>query len=130
MQKLDRIILINSAGFDYLEFPVGGHGQVIGVNGHGKSTLLRTVLFFYLGTNEKAPYALHETKSDFVSHYLGEPPSYLIYEVTRGDGQPVFVSAVASDRASNLTCFPCCAPTATSTRSRRATMRCSRCRGR
>ena len=90
MAKLDRIILINSAGFDYLEFPVGGHGQVIGVNGHGKSTLLRTVLFFYLGTNEKAPYALHETKSDFVSHYLGDPPSYLIFEVARGNGQPTY----------------------------------------
>lgn len=94
MSKLDRIILINSAGFDYLEFPVGGHGQVIGVNGHGKSTLLRTILFFYLGTNEKSPYALHETKSDFVSHYLGDPPSYLIYEVARGDGQPAFHIAV------------------------------------
>ena len=94
MQKLDRIILINSAGFDYLEFPVGGHGQVIGVNGHGKSTLLRTILFFYLGTNEKSPYALHETKSDFVSYYLGDPPAYLIYEVTRGDGQPAFHIAV------------------------------------
>jgi hypothetical protein len=94
MQKLERIILINSAGFDYLEFPVGGHGQVIGVNGHGKTTLLRTVLFFYLGTNEKSPYALHETKSDFVSHYLGDPPSYLIYEVSRGDGQPAYHIAV------------------------------------
>jgi Protein of unknown function (DUF3584) len=94
MPKLDRIILINSAGFDYLEFPVGGHGQVIGVNGHGKTTLLRTILFFYLGTNEKSPYALHETKSDFVSHYLGDPPSYLIYEVARGDGQPAYHIAV------------------------------------
>ncbi len=94
MPKLDRIVLINSAGFDYLEFPVGGHGQVIGVNGHGKSTLLRTILFFYLGTNEKAPYALHETKTDFVSHYLGDPPSYLIYEVARGNGQPSYHIAV------------------------------------
>ena len=94
MPKLDRIILINSAGFDYLEFPVGGHGQVIGVNGHGKSTLLRTILFFYLGTDEKAPYALYETKSDFVSHYLGDPPSYLIYEVARGGGQPAYHIAV------------------------------------
>ncbi|MDB6024481.1 MAG: ATP-binding protein, partial [Verrucomicrobiales bacterium] len=94
MPQLDRIILINSAGFDYLEFPVGGHGQVIGVNGHGKSTVLRTILFFYLGSNDKAPYALHETKSDFVSHYLGDPPSYLIYEVKRGNGSPSFHIAV------------------------------------
>jgi hypothetical protein len=88
VRKLERIVLINAAGFDYLEFPVGGHTQVIGVNGHGKSTLLRTVLFFYLGTNEKAPYALHDTKRDFVSHYLGDPPSYLIYEVSRGENEP------------------------------------------
>ncbi len=94
MRKLNRIILINSAGFDYAEFPVGGHSQVIGVNGHGKSTLLRTVLFFYLGTNEKAPYALHETKTDFVSHYLGNPPAYLIYEVSRGPDEPDFHIAV------------------------------------
>jgi hypothetical protein len=94
MPKLDRIFLINAAGFDDLEFPVGGHSQVIGVNGHGKSTLLRTVLFFYLGTNDKAPYALHETKADFVSHYLGDPPSYLIYEVARGNGEPAYHIAV------------------------------------
>jgi hypothetical protein len=90
MPKLDRIVLINAAGFDYLEFPVGGHGQVIGVNGHGKSTLLRTILFFYLGSNEKSSYALRETKKDFVSYYLGDPPSYLIFEVARGNGQPSF----------------------------------------
>jgi Protein of unknown function (DUF3584) len=94
MRRLNRIVLVNSAGFDYVEFPVGGHSQVIGVNGHGKSTLLRTVLFFYLGTNEKAPYALHETKTDFVSHYLGDPPSYLIYEVARGNGEPDYHIAV------------------------------------
>lgn len=90
MAKLDRVILINAAGFDYLEFPVGAHGQVIGINGHGKSTLLRTILFFYLGSNEKSFYALHETKSDFVSYYLGDPPAYLIYEVSRGDNQPAY----------------------------------------
>lgn len=94
MRKLNRIVLINAASFDYVEFPVGGHTQVIGVNGHGKSTLLRTILFFYLGTNEKSPYALHETKADFVSYYLGTPPSYLIYEVSRADGEPGFHLAV------------------------------------
>ena len=94
MPRLERIRLINAAGFDDVEFPVGGHCQVFGVNGHGKSTLLRTLLFFYLGTNDKAPYGLHETKADFVSHYLGVPPSYLIYEVSRGDGQPDFHIAV------------------------------------
>ncbi len=94
MAKLENIYLINAAGFDYLEFPVSGHTQVIGANGHGKSTLLRTILFFYLGSNEKSPYALHETKSDFVSHYLGDPPSYLIYEVGRPNGQPGYHIAV------------------------------------
>ena len=94
MPRLEGVQLINAAGFDEVRFPVGGHSQIIGVNGHGKSTLLRTVLFFYLGTNEKAPYALQDTKSDFVSHYLGDPPGYLIYEVGRGDGKPSYHIAV------------------------------------
>lgn len=94
MPRLERIRLINAAGFDEVDFPVNGHCQVIGVNGHGKSTLLRTVLFFYLGTNEKAPYALHDTKKDFVSHYLGDPPGYLIYEVARDASQPGYHIAV------------------------------------
>jgi hypothetical protein len=95
MPQLERIFLINAAGVDFLEFPVGGHCQVFGVNGHGKSTLLRTVLFFYLGTNDKAPYALHETKADFVSYYLNHAPSYLVYEVGRGDGKPSYHIAVS-----------------------------------
>jgi hypothetical protein len=94
MPKLDRIYLINAAGFDEVELPVGGHCQIFGGNGHGKSTLLRAVLFFYLGTNDKPPYPLDETKKDFVSYYLGDPPSYLIYVVARGEGQPDFHIAV------------------------------------
>ena len=70
MPKLDHIYLINAAGFDEVEFPVGGHCQIFGGNGHGKSTLLRAVLFFYLGTNDKPPYSLDETKKDLISYYL------------------------------------------------------------
>ena len=94
MPKLDRVVLINSAGFDYLDLPVGGHIQVFGVNGHGKSTVLRSVLFFYVANNQKAYFDLPETKSDFVSYYLGEHPSYLIYIVDRGEGQPNYHIAV------------------------------------
>jgi hypothetical protein len=94
MPKLDRIYLINAAGFDEVEFPVGGHCQIFGGNGHGKSTLLRAILFFYLGTNDKSPYSLDETKKDLVSYYLEISPSYLIYEVVRGEGQPSFHIAV------------------------------------
>jgi hypothetical protein len=94
MRKLSRVILINAAEFDYVEFPVGGHGQVIGVNGHGKSTLLRTLIFFYVGNNERAAYGLPETKKDFVTYYLGDSPAYLIYEVERENGAPPYHIAV------------------------------------
>src|SRR4051794_26935705 len=94
MRKLSRVILINAAEFDYVEFPVGGHGQVIGVNGHGKSTLLRTLIFFYVGNNERAAYGLPETKKDFVTYYLGDPPAYLVYEVERENGTPPYHIAV------------------------------------
>jgi len=89
MPGLEYVHLINAAGFGEVKIPVGGHCRLFSPgNGDGKTTLLRAVLFFYLGNNDKASYALDENKKDFVSYYLGIPPSYLIYCVARTKGQP------------------------------------------
>jgi hypothetical protein len=94
MKALIRTVLINAARFDYLEAPCDGHLQVIGTNGHGKTTLLRAILFFYVGRNDDASFAIPSTQDDFVTHYLGEYPSYLVYEVGRAEGEPPFHVAV------------------------------------
>ena len=68
MPRLEHVHLINAAGFGEVKIPVGGHCRLFSPgNGDGKTTLLRAVLFFYLGNNEKASYALDENKKDFVS---------------------------------------------------------------
>jgi hypothetical protein len=95
MNMLKRVILINSGGYSELEVPCDGHVQVVGMNGHGKTTLLRAILFFYVGNNDNASYGIHTTQRDFTSHYLGGSPSYLIYEVERSGGASPFHIAVA-----------------------------------
>lgn len=95
MNTLKRIILINSGGYSELELPCDGHVRIMGMNGHGKTTLLRAILFFYVGNNENASYGIHTTQRNFATHYLGDSPSYLIYEIQRSDGAKPFHVAVA-----------------------------------
>lgn len=93
MNTLKRVILINSGGYSELEVPCDGHVQIVGMNGHGKTTLLRAILFFYIGNNDNTSYGIHTTQRDFAAHYLGDSPSYLIYEVQRsGDARPFHVA--------------------------------------
>lgn len=47
MRYLNKIILINSAHVKYAEINLDGNVHFIGTQGVGKSTLLRTILFFY-----------------------------------------------------------------------------------
>ena len=94
MNTLKRVILINSGGYSEVEVPCDGHVQIVGTNGHGKTTLLRAILFFYVGNNDNASYGIHTTQRDFATHYLGDFPSYLIYEVQRSDGARPFHVAV------------------------------------
>ena len=44
---LNKIILINSDVFDLAEIELDGHTCIIGANNRGKTTLLRTIAFFY-----------------------------------------------------------------------------------
>ena len=94
MNTLKRVILINSGGYSQIEVPCDGHVQIVGTNGEGKTTLLRAILFFYVGNNDNASYGIHTTQKDMASHYLGNPPSYLIYEVQRSGGAIPFHVAV------------------------------------
>lgn len=92
MNTLNRVILINAGGYSELELPCDGHVQIVGSNGHGKTTLLRAVLFFYVGNNDNSSFGIQTTQRDFSTHYLGEAPSYLIYEVKRsGEAAPFHV---------------------------------------
>ena len=47
MRYLNRIIFINSAHITYAEINLDGNVHFIGTQGVGKSTVLRSILFFY-----------------------------------------------------------------------------------
>lgn len=95
MPHLNRVVLFNAARFDHLDVPLDGHLQVVGSNGHGKSTLLRAVLFFYVGEREDSYFGLKPSQDGFMTYYLGRNPSWLVYGIERGEGQPGFHIAVS-----------------------------------
>lgn len=79
---LDKIVLINSAVFDLAEIKLDGHTCVIGANNRGKTTLLRTIAFFYNPSNRKSELGIKSVEDDFAKFYFKDNvPSYLIYEV-------------------------------------------------
>ena len=90
---LNKIILINSAVFDLAEIELDGHTCIIGANNRGKTTLLRTIAFFYNPSNRKSELGIKSVEQDFAKFYFNDhAPSYLIYEVAtnRGNFQVVF----------------------------------------
>lgn len=84
---LSKIVVINSAVFDLAEIDMDGHTCIIGANNRGKTTLLRTIAFFYNPSNRKSELGIKSVESDFSKFYFHDNyPSYLIYEVSTNRG--------------------------------------------
>ena len=90
MRYLNKIIFINSAQIKYAEINLGGNIHFIGTQGVGKSTLLRTILFFYNADTQGL--GIPKQKSSYVDYYFNNSNSYIIYEVVREDGKFCIVS--------------------------------------
>ena len=82
MRYLSKVILINSAGgaVPYAEVNLNGNVHLTGTQGVGKSTLLRTVLFFYNADSRKL--GISTSKKRYAAYYFPHHNSYIIYEVT------------------------------------------------
>lgn len=97
MKYLSRIIFINSANIRSTAVMLDGNVHFTGTQGVGKSTLLRAILFFY--NADKSHLGIRrQGQRDFDQFYLPRPTSYIIYEVTRGEGQPPFSVIVFKHR--------------------------------
>lgn len=85
MRCLNKIVFINSANIPYAEIRLDGNVHFIGTQGVGKSTVLRAILFFYVG--DKLKLGIPKEKKGFDEFYLPHSNSYIIYELTheRGD---------------------------------------------
>lgn len=79
MNRLRRMVLVNSANVAYREVELDGHIHFIGTQGTGKSTLLRAILFFYNADSRKL--GISAEKKSFADYYFPYADSYIFYEV-------------------------------------------------
>jgi len=86
MKYLNKIIFINSAdkSLKYAEVNLDGNVHFIGTQGVGKSTLLRSILFFYNADKQKL--GIPREKKTFDEYYFPFQNSYIVYEVKTETG--------------------------------------------
>lgn len=87
MRYLNKIIFINSAHVPYAEIKLDGNVHFIGTQGVGKSTLLRSILFFYNVDKSKLGIKTQAGQKSYDEFYLPHKNSYIIYEVCRETGK-------------------------------------------
>lgn len=87
MRYLNKIIFINSAHVPYAEIKLDGNVHFIGTQGVGKSTLLRSILFFYNVDKSKLGIKTQSGQKGYDEFYLPHQNSYIIYEVCRETGK-------------------------------------------
>lgn len=83
MRYLNKVVFINSAAIKYAEILLDGNVHLIGTQGVGKSTILRSVLFFYNADSLKLGIA--KEKKNYQEYYLPYTDSYIVYEVKSED---------------------------------------------
>lgn len=98
MRCLNRIIFINSAHVPYAEIKLDGNVHFIGTQGVGKSTLLRSILFFYNVDKSKLGIRTQDKQKSYDEFYLPYPNSYIIYEVCRENGNFFVMTFISRGR--------------------------------
>ncbi|HDZ39814.1 MAG TPA: hypothetical protein ENH62_16335, partial [Marinobacter sp.] len=106
-----RLILVDSAGFCYVEIPVGNHSLILGPGNLGKSSLLNSLRLFLLPENNfknsRKKFAFRNasagsfyTNEESYQHYFPDRFSFLIMEAENPAG--VHCQILYRDNASQL----------------------------
>lgn len=74
---LKRMILINSANFQFADIDLSKEVFFVGDNASGKTTTTRAIHFLYNGNGDKL--GIPRSKSSFAKHYFSHDDSYIIY---------------------------------------------------
>lgn len=78
MDGLINTTLIKSAKFDFASANIEGNSLFIGANGAGKTTFLRAILFFYIGSSEGL--GINKAKKiSFADYYFPFENSYIVF---------------------------------------------------
>lgn len=100
MRNLNRIVFINSANIPYADdIYLDGNVHFIGTQGVGKSTVLRSILFFYNADTQKLGIPVE--KQSYAEYYFPYSNSYIIYEVATENG----AFCILSYKAMNRICY-------------------------
>ncbi len=89
MNALTTVALIKSAKFEYSEIEIDGNTLLVGSNGAGKTTILRSILYFYTA-NSRALGINSSKKQNFVDFYFPYTNSYIAY-LFKKDGKYILV---------------------------------------
>jgi len=106
-----RLVLVDSAGFCYVEIPVGNHGLILGPGNLGKSSLLNSLRLFLLPENNfrnsRKKFAFRNasagsfyTNEESYQHYFPSQFSFLIMEAENPAG--VHCQILYRDNSSQL----------------------------
>jgi hypothetical protein len=106
-----RLVLVDSAGFCYVEIPVNNHGLILGPGNLGKSSLLNSLRLFLLPENNfknsRKKFAFRNasagsfyTNEESYQHYFPSQFSFLIMEAENPAG--VHCQILYRDNASQL----------------------------
>jgi hypothetical protein len=98
MRYLNKVVFINSATIKYAEVNLDGNVHLIGTQGVGKSTLLRSILFFYNADTQKLGIA--KEKKNYAEYYFPYANSYVVYEVNTEAGPFCILSFKSQGRVS------------------------------
>lgn len=99
MRNLNRIIFINSANIPYADdIYLDGNVHFIGTQGVGKSTVLRSILFFYNADTQKLGIPVE--KQSYTEYYFPYANSYIVYEVATEKGAFCILSFKSMNRVS------------------------------
>lgn len=78
MNQLKEVTFINSATLPYANIDVGANTLFSGGNGAGKTTILRSILYFY-GAGRSEHLGISRKKKRFEEYYFASINSYLVY---------------------------------------------------
>jgi len=78
MNQLKEVTFINSATLPFAQVDVGANTLFSGGNGAGKTTILRSILYFY-GAGRSEHLGISRKKKRFEEYYFASINSYLVY---------------------------------------------------
>ena len=84
MNQLKEVTFINSATLPFAQIDVGANTLFSGGNGAGKTTILRSILYFY-GAGRSESLGISRKKKRFDEYYFASINSYLVYRFQNQD---------------------------------------------